>query len=371
VVAVAGDPGGAAAVAPVIERLRQEGHSIEVLAYHQAVGLWRERGLAPVDLALVTDRAEVEHRLGAADALLVGTSFNEIGWEKHFVAASRHQMVPSLAVLDFWSNYRSRFVDDRGNLTFLPDLIAVMDEQARSEMIAEGFPADHLCVTGQPAFDELETFRTNREARRQSARDYLEVGPSDQLIVFVSQPLAALFGTDTTNPLFLGYTEAQVRLALRQALETIARRTGIRILLLIRPHPRENLNELSEPSSAWVHVRVDNWGDRRDVVLAADLVVGMNSVLLVEACLLRCPVLSLQPGLLRPDTLPTNRYGASCAVYRIEDIYLVVEKLLTVPEARATAAGESSRLCVEPNATGRVVDALKALLPRLVPRCKE
>ena len=95
-------------------------------------------------------------RAPGVGCLLTATSANGIDLEKLFLGAARRLGVPALAVLDFWSNYRQRFSDQRDNLIYLPDRIAVMDEHARTEMIAEGFAPELLSVTGQPAFDALE-----------------------------------------------------------------------------------------------------------------------------------------------------------------------------------------------------------------------
>ena len=42
----------------------------------------------------------------------------------------------------------------------------------------------------------------------------------------------------------------------------------------------------------------------REAVFAADYVIGMSSILLYEAWLVGKPVLSLQPGLLKPELKP-------------------------------------------------------------------
>jgi len=68
--------------------------------------------------------------------------------------------------------------------------------------------------------------------------------------------------------------------------------------------------------------------------MAADLVVGMNTELLVEACYLGCITLSLQPGLRHPDRLPTNRLGFSRAVYQENEIKPALLELLLNEKSR-------------------------------------
>ena len=76
IVAIAGDPGGAAAVAPVLDLLRRQGRTVRALAYRQAVAQWRDRGLDVDELPASTALESAQQRLCAlnADLLLSGTS---------------------------------------------------------------------------------------------------------------------------------------------------------------------------------------------------------------------------------------------------------------------------------------------------------
>jgi hypothetical protein len=102
-------------------------------------------------------------------------------------------------------------------------------------------------------------------------------------------------------------------------------------------------------------VLVSGQGDRLEVALAADLVAGMNSVLLVEASLLGCVVLSLQPGLRLPDALPVSDLCARQTVYKEEDIEPALERLLYDDVARADLVAHSAGTRLGPSATSRIV----------------
>lgn len=71
--------------------------------------------------------------------------------------AARKLDIASLAVLDIWQAYSQRFSDERTSqrLDILPTHIAVMDQLAYDEMVAEGFPKEVLVITGNPHFDNL------------------------------------------------------------------------------------------------------------------------------------------------------------------------------------------------------------------------
>ena len=368
VLAVAGDPGGARAVAPVLERLRQEGHvRVQSLAYRQAFPLWTQRGIACEPLAETLTAADIGALLRQARPalLLTATSANKVDLEKLFIEQARGQGVPSLTVKDFWSNYALRFSAPDGRLCYVPDRIAVMDELARTEMIAAGFAPECLVVTGQPAFDDLSACRASfgPEQRRQ-IRSALALDDDELLVLFASQPFGELYGSAEGSVAHLGYNEHIVLDALQTALAQLAQQQGRRIALVVRPHPREPADAFALRAGAGFRTCLSTGGDSRQFVLAADLVVGMTTVLLVEACYLGCPVVSLQPGLRQPDCLPTNRSGLSRAAYSPADIVPLLETMLFDESARAALRAQLDRLVPAGGAAQRVTALVYAMLGR-------
>ncbi|KAF0180018.1 MAG: hypothetical protein FD161_1031 [Limisphaerales bacterium] len=368
VLALAGDAGGARALSPVLKRLTsQPGITLQVQAYAAAVEIWRREGwpVAPVDVSAVA----------SCDRLLLGTSWQPEQWELEAIAAARQAGIRSVSVLDSWVNYRVRFHNRWGEFV-LPDAIAVMDESARTEMVGEGFPTEQLAVTGHPGFDELERFHSSEaqaaarkkvtqalgldgsqtaqgavlphpsplplgegtatHVRRGTTRagsaptlDTILPLPAGEgrgegerppnaeganlhplLLLFASQPISQM-----ADGASWGFDEHLVLSDIIAALDATLRGQGQQAVLLVKRHPRE-MSELTLPKTAALstHVVDDSLGDYRELVAASDFVLGMNSNLLLEACLLGKPVVSYQPGLLRPDPLPSNRLGWSRAV---------------------------------------------------------
>ncbi len=365
VVAVCGDPGGANAVAPVLKLLAKEARvSVRPLAYNEAISLWANQGIEVESLLPDLDREGIDEllRAGTEGLVLTGTSMNSLEFEKQFIAAAREAGLPSVAVLDFWSNYRRRFSDQDDGLVYLPDRIAVMDEQASREMTAAGIDPALLTVTGQPAFDALARQRESfTAAQLAQARQRLQLGTDDLLVVFASQPLARMYG-DAASPTYLGYDERKVLRDLIAALASIAARTERPITLAIRPHPKEQDEDFSDYQSPAIKIVVSTDLSARDILMSADLVTGMSSNLLVEACYLGCIVVSLQPGLRAPDALPTNGAGLSRAVYRAEDFEAEIERMLTNEEARRAVKGRLSGFQPSGDATRRVVDLIYQMM---------
>ncbi len=358
VVAVAGDPGGARAVAPVISELRERGGcEVIALAYNQAVGVWNAHGIAAINLGGEPTQGTIRARLSSprASLLLCGTSANGIDWEREFIDGARGLGIPSLAVLDFWSNYRRRFTDADGRNPRWPDRIAVMDGRARQEMVWEGFAAERLAVTGQPAFDELGALRESfTPERRAEIRRRLDPGMEATVALFVSQPLAALYGTDPERPGHPGFTETETLAGLTAALAELADEAGRDVTLVVRPHPREATPALPPGTGGRLRVVIVPEFDARELAMSADLVTGMNSVLLLEACHLGCVTLSLQPGLRGADCLPSNAQGLSRPVYAWPQLKGELAALLWDWAAREEIQRRLAREPLPANATHRV-----------------
>lgn len=363
---VAGDAGGARAVVPVVELLLSEtGYRVQSFLYREAQNVWANRGLAFEQLDESTSTADAERILTKSQAqlLVTGTSYNGIDLEKKFITAARKLGVPSLAVLDFWSNYATRFSDEDGNLAHLPNRIAVMDATARDEMVAAGFDAAQLVITGQPALDDLNGYKENQTNERRAAlRLALGVSERDSVVLFASQPLAAVFGESPEQPLYLGYTETIVFDALVKALESIAKRHDEQITLLIRPHPRENNQAFADRNSGSIRIINNAGGDSREMVLASDLVAGMTTMLLVEACFLGVPVVSLQPGSRTTDPLPTNRTGLSRRVDSISEFEPVIEGILFDENVRQKTIAKLAKAVPPGNAAQYVARLIGSML---------
>lgn len=288
VVFVAGDPGGAAALLPVIQGW--PGHKI-VFSYRHSGKIFRDGGLETNALeeggASTAAAGEWIERTHAA--LVVGaTSVNGVDWERHFFVAARERRIPSLSLVDYWSNYTPRFTLSQ-RLDALPDAIAVMDERARSEMVTEGFPLEQLFITGQPVLDEVRRWRTGiTTGDRARFREQLGLSPQERAYLFVSQPLREMRLTTGSQP---GTGDDEFA-ALENLTKAIHARSANPKVLLVKLHPREDANRFDSILSALpfparvVATHLHRW----EVCLGADLIFGMNSMLLEEALAMKCRV---------------------------------------------------------------------------------
>ncbi len=362
IAAVGGDPGPAQALAPVLRKLRDDG-LVGVFAFHygHAKRIWQELSLGQKPLSSKLDVLGALKLLKEinASALLVCTSYNDLMLEHPFIDAAHKLDVPSLALLDFPSHFRARFIGRDGQQLHLPDAIAVDSPETRSRMLKEGFSEDMIKITGAPAFDTLASFsKSFSQERRQEIRRALGVDQNDVMVLFASQPLARIFDLRPGLLGELGYDEFLVLKLIIQALENIARELDGKVRLVVRPHPREDPAKFSSLSAKDIFLTVHSDFSSWDVIMAADLVVGMSSVLLMEACHLGSIVVSVQPGLRQTDTLPTNLSGHSHAVYDKDQLKPVLQRLLFDDNARRSALERLDGLKSDGLAAARVAELI-------------
>lgn len=349
---IAGDAGGARALLPVIDRLREEANvQLKFRAYAAALNIWRAARLQVEELS--------EGNEVSADRVLAGTSYQPVQRELEMIQRASAEGIRTVSLLDSWSNYRPRFTSANGDLV-VPDAIAVMDAFAAREMSAVGFPETILVPTGLPNFDNLGEFLGSEQTRK-SRKELQEAfglqencGP---VVLYASQPLSEMPAADTW-----GFHEHDVLQQVVAAVERILVKRNSPGVMLLKRHPREpeplseRLSDIRHNLNVW-DVEEDG-KDYRNLIIAADLVIGMNSNLLLEACHLRRPVVSYQPNLMREDPLPSNRLGWSAAVTRPTDLDGSIERELFDEGAREQRQRVLSAIPSPGGATRRVIDLL-------------
>jgi len=223
------------------------------------------------------------------------------GLDVGLLTAARSLGIPTLGVLDSWTNLDDRHLiagDGRPEGpggAFFPDMLAVMDEDTRGHFIRLGASPSRVVVTGQPAFDDLSPLMALRPATRRM----LKLEESCVSVAFFSEPLREL-GTA------LGFDQ---HAALAMLLEAVGRCEG-HFTILHRVHPV--LEGPTKPQQGRNYcMRCTNGLALADEVLAAaDIVCGVSSTLLVKAYLAGKQVIVLRPGApCEPDPCPLVTRG--------------------------------------------------------------
>jgi hypothetical protein len=314
---VSGDAGSASVLMPLVDRLNARGVATEVHASGPALALWKERApreaveAHPEPVSLESAR----RLLAGATALASGAgAFNSI--EHAFRLAAASGGIASVAVMDFWGRIGDRFSREIGTQaeTSHPDWVCALDDDNAAELLKSGFPADRVLVTGSPYLEEVAGFFGRETGAQPSWRREFAIEPGERVVLFASEPFDASDRRPDGRGVY-GYDQASSLAAVLHGCDDAARQLGERVLVVARPHPREEAGVLEGVALGWrserVRVRVTAEGEARRWVSIADAVTGMTSVVLIEAALAGKTALSVQIGLRESGHGDPNRANAA------------------------------------------------------------
>ena len=300
------DPGGANCVIPVYQRLR-EMNGVESLLWGKdfAIQKYQKEGLVYRDIGDLKSK-EIHEVLKKYNpkVLITGTSYGDRTEQRLWTWAKKLGTY-SMAILDQWLSYRIRFSDRSGGLV-VPDKILVMDEFAKKEMIAEGFDQRRILVTGQPHFEALQ-----EKAKKITTLDKKKIRKDLSLqdgitVLFVSEPLS------TAQHVDMGFTEQTI---LRDLIDEICHVCPSETVnLLVKLHPKQQPEKVRHFISSFAipkNIRLSLIADFPvlPLILIADMVIGIQSTVLIEANLLKKPIMSLQIGRKSPDQFILSKRG--------------------------------------------------------------
>jgi hypothetical protein len=289
------DTGAANALARVAQHLLGKDVDCTVFAMGPAVEVFLSAGIVPARMfRRPVDRAEVWRivREVGPSVILQGTSLDS--WEERWLTeAARDGDVRCVALVDWWSNFARRFSSPgTSDLRYLPDAVAVPDDDARDGCLAQGIPRVLLHVTGNPYWDHLATLPEGALCGAgRTTRAKMGVPGDAMLSLLVSSNLRNL-------DLDLGYTERDFFRSIAPLPEFTDRGKPIR--WAVKPHPGESAEELGWLLEHFALEAIMIAGiPAFDSVAASDCVLGMCSSVLFEASVMGKKVVSLQPGLRR------------------------------------------------------------------------
>lgn len=307
IMVVATDAGGGAVTAPVAALAREQGWQVTVFSGRCTADFFHDYNLNPL---CAVDDLSTQMRCISPDVILLGTT-RYPSPERSITKLARPMRIPSVAILDDWSNYLERFSDGPSKYV-LPDLICCPDKLAKQEMLDEGISEDRLMITGHPALAIVAEKIKKRSASPPPRPNFF---PTDgtPVMVFLSETHSLDFGVceGQSGPLgpYLGYTEFSVRQELANLTSSI--------FIVEKLHPSDT-RTFSLPTDCvpgrWINSpKYPLW----ELLWHADIVVGMKSVALLESALLGRPTVSYQPNLIGPDPCSASR---TKVVTRMEDL---------------------------------------------------
>lgn len=291
------DAGGAEVLSSYVRRLNL--NCLFVLD-GPALGIFK-RKLGPVESLTLEDA------LRQSTSIICGTSWKS-DIEFNAIKLARSLGKRSIAFLDHWVNYDTRFI--RSGETVFPDEIWVGDSMAEA-IALRIFPDSLVKRVDNPYFQDVREEFLMSQMQRPSS-------PESIKILYVCEPISTHASLRYGNARFWGYVEED---AIRYFLSNI-RVFGKNIdQILIRPHPSEDVDKY-----AWVKTEFQlpiKFGGGRSLmeeISESDVIVGCESMAMVIATIAGKKVISSIPPNGRDCVLPQTEIMSMQSILENMDI---------------------------------------------------
>lgn len=216
------------------------------------------------------------------DVIVTGTCLND-GIDKEAVRIGKKKGIKTISIIEHWSLYKKRF--ELNGQYMYPDMIFVNDNQAKEEAVSDGLPGDKLHIVGNPVLENTKKYEYSAADKIKWKGDFGITGKR-KIITFISEDFKDDFPESSSE--FQGFDEFDV---LNDILEVLNDES----ILIVKLHPAESRNKydfLSKKSNVFIV------GDTNinKLIEFSDILIGMGSMLLMEASIIKNTVYSYRPN---------------------------------------------------------------------------
>lgn len=215
------------------------------------------------------------------ELIITGTCLNSC-LDKRWVQIGKKHGIRTISIIEHWSLYKKRFELD-GKYIFA-DTILVNDKIAYQEAIDDGVDKERLQIVGNPVFENIKKKRYRQNEKIEWKKFYKL--DNRKIITFISEEFKKDFPKDLDN--YFGFDEFEV-------LNDIIEFLDEDWILLIKLHPSENISKYKYLEK-FKNIVIIEKTDIDKLILFSDIFIGMGSMLLLEASLLRDNVYSYRPN---------------------------------------------------------------------------
>jgi hypothetical protein len=320
----ADDPGAANYLAPLPQALLALDRPSRLVVSPALTGYCRDRGIAADTRQ---DRETPERLLDGITAAVLGTSEDPDCWGHLLAAQAKAQGIPTVGVVDMGVNAHNRFRgNSRNPLQHAPDWLAVPDATCQAAFADLGYPPERLLPLGHPHYDEVRARlqeHAGRSVHEWRAQSFPEAPAGRPLWLFLAEGVDRLAPAQSFRQADYtlhgrGDTDFRAAIALQELIDAAAE-LPVRPWIVLRPHPKSEMADFACCEDGIDACRIG--GDPLPLLLSADLVVGMSTMLLLEAYLLRRPTLSILPRDAERHWLITLQAGLTPVVSTREALH--------------------------------------------------
>lgn len=356
----ADDAGAANYVDSAIKALTRLGASFHL--YGEGPGVLQ---LDRLELAWIPANELRENGLPEGTHLVVtGASSRKTSYSLSLIDEARSVGVPSIALIDANQNLDWRFRGFGKNpLSHAPDWLTVPDQVSAQVYENLGFPSDRIRVCGYPHYDQVRSMAdTLTQLDRAALKRKLYPGAKlDQPIILFASSGPSSIGhgiLEKTEHYTLPGVSHRISRSEIVAEEVLAAIRDVvpRAYTVYRHHPTSiDLNK----DVAQTYDQAETGGLPLEGIVAADLVIGMTTMLLHEAVLCGRPVLSVIPDKREKNWLTGAVEGLIPCVWEREALRNNIQTLLDTP---SLPTGSDIDRVFPPNCIGRLSDCFSFVL---------
>lgn len=308
------DPGSANYIQYMPAELAQRGVSCTLLADGYAKKFLDDRKILYEPLERTTSAHSILER-SYPNILILGTSSNPDTYAFRMLTSARDMNIQSVGIVDNLSNASLRFRGlSKAPLKYAPDWLVVPDQPTMLAFKALGFPANRIRICGHPQYDYV--VRASEKWTSSDRDDFRKrIFPGNfkkrNIFLFACVPFEGIksyyFNTSFNFTLKgRGTSQFEPEVVIEEFLDTVTTLKP-KPFLVLRLHPKQKPDDLSNYLSEFDFI--SSGGSPLELLYASDLIVGLPTMLLVEAVLLGKRTLAIGAKFERVPVLPTIRMG--------------------------------------------------------------
>jgi hypothetical protein len=315
------DPGAANYVAPLPAALADKGIHSTIQAVEPAASQLRSLGANFEKIGADISAKQILTKRNPG-LVLVGTSENTDGQGLDLIDLARQLDIPTIGIVDGPANPDHRFSGGTTNpRQHSPNYVVLPDEQTRQAFVNQGYANDQVINCGHPHYDFVRQQCSFLNGKNKGIiRRKQGIVPEDgqKVVMFCAEISSGLDSgqfqrsCDYTLQGLPGHTD-RTDIVLDEFLASV-KNLGDTAYTVLRLHPKNQVEDFLDYLDKFD--AVNQGGNSLEALFAADLVVGMTSMVLVEAALMEIPTVSIIPRPQEKDWLPTIAAGITpCCQY--------------------------------------------------------
>jgi hypothetical protein len=327
------DPGAANYIVHLPAVCKERGLSLVAIAAERAKEYFKEHGVPFEEISGSETPFSILQRL-APNLVVVGTSENPESPGLKFIEEARSEGIPTVGVVDAFMNafYRFRGSTDDA-MAYVPNWLIVPDEWTKREFVDLGFPEKRAVVCGHPQYDFVRDKASELEHKGKKvlrSRFFPEAPEGKLVAVFAAEISDGLnpdqFLLSKEYTLFgRGGSKKRTDIVVEELLEFMS---GLpeRPYLVLRLHPKNEPGDFAGYMEEFDLISQEQ--PVLDMIYASDCVIGMTSMLLLEAAILGKPTFSIVPKKEEKDWLPSIRAGLTVCASTRDEIRILLKDFL-------------------------------------------